>query len=133
MLVRSSGPASVEVAWQRYARPALWSGWAPQIRSVRLSPSSPGALDEAVVVGLRGTVLGPPPLRVPFRVVAVDHAARRWTWRVGRGALSLTMEHGVDSLPGSAGCSAWVRIALPSLVAAPYVPVARLALRRLVA
>lgn len=133
MLVTAHGPALAEDAWQRYAVPALWPTWAPQIRAVRLAPASPGGLDDVLVAGVRGSVLGPPPLRVPFRVVAVDPAAYRWAWRVGLGPLAVTMEHGVDAGPGGAGCTAWVRIQLPGSVAAPYAPVARLALRRLVA
>lgn len=128
MLVTATGPASVEDAWQRYVLPALWPLWAPQIRAVRIATGTP---DEPVVPGLRGTVLGPPPLRVPFRVLAVDGTERRWAWRAGLGPLGVTMEHGVD--PDGPGCTAWVRIRLPGPLAAPYAPVARLALRRLVA
>lgn len=133
MLLTAEGPALVEDVWQRYVLPALWPTWAPQIRAVRLAPASPGTPDEPLVPGVRGSVLGPPPLRVPFRVVAVDPAARRWAWRVGLGPLAVRMEHGVDPGPGGTGSTAWVRIHLPGPLAAPYAPLARHALRRLVA
>ncbi|NGZ99937.1 SRPBCC family protein [Nocardioides sp. W3-2-3] len=130
MLVTATGPASVEDAWQRYVLPALWPLWAPQIRTVRLATGTP---DDPLVPGVRGTVLGPPPLRVPFRILAADDAGHRWAWRVGLGPLGVTMEHGVDPGPAAVGCTAWVRIRLPGPLAAPYAPLARLALRRLVA
>lgn len=133
MLVTARGPALVEDAWQRYVHPAVWPLWAPQIRAVRLAPASPGTLDDALVPGVRGSVLGPPPLRVPFRVVAVDHARRRWSWRVGLGPLAVGLEHGVDPGPDGVGSSAWARIGLPWPLAVPYAPFARWALRRLVA
>lgn len=133
MLVTAHGPAHPEDAWQRYVVPALWPVWAPQIRAVRLAPASPGTLDDPVVPDVRGSVLGPPPLRVSFRVLAVDADAHRWAWRVGVGPLAVTLEHGVNPGPGGVGSTAWARIRLPRPLAAPYAPVARWALRRLVA
>ncbi|HWJ10879.1 MAG TPA: SRPBCC family protein [Nocardioides sp.] len=136
MRVQACGPARPEDVWERYTDPELWPSWAPQIKFVRRAHGSPGGL---VAPGMRGTVHGPLLLRVPFRVVAVDHAAHRWTWRVGVGRLAVTMDHGVD--PAGAdepegrhqGSCAWLRIHVPLPVAASYLPLAHLALRRLVA
>ena len=63
--LEEAGPASVDEVWRRYTTPALWAGWAPQIRDVdhpigRIAPDG------------RGIVRGPLGLRVPFVVEAVD-------------------------------------------------------------
>lgn len=123
MLVAAEGPVDPEEAWRRYAHASLWSSWAPQVRGVS------GAGDP-VAAGDRGWVRGPFPVRVPFRVLAVDPRARRWSWRVGVGIASVVMEHGVEAT--TAGSRAWVEIAAPRTLAAPYAPLARLALQRLV-
>ncbi len=110
--------------WHRYTDPASWPGWAPQIRGVDVT--------EAVLErGTRGTVHGPLLVRVPFRIRSVDHRARRWSWRAGFGLLGVDMDHGVDEAQD--GSRAWVRIHAHRYLVLPYVPVARLALRRLVA
>ena len=117
------GDLPVEDVWERYTRPVLWPTWAPQITRV----STP---DDVIRTGTRGTVHGPLLVRVPFRILSVDHASRRWAWRVGLGPLGLVMDHGVDVESG--GTRAWVDIHAPSAIVAAYAPVARLALRRLV-
>jgi len=109
--------------WERYVHPALWSTWAPQIRSVQCD-------DEVIVLGTRGVVHGPVLVRVPFTVESVDHEEHQWAWRVGVGPLCVRMEHGVEE--AGDGVRAWARIHLPAPVALPYAPVAHLALRRLV-
>lgn len=122
LLLSASGPAFPDEVWDRYATPSRWPEWAPQIWSVSTSgPLAPG---------LSGTVHGPWPTRIPFEIRAVDPAAREWSWRVGVGPLHVVMDHGVEE--SEAGARAWVRIHAPALLAAPYAPVARLALRRLV-
>ena len=117
------GDLPVEDVWERYTRPALWSTWAPQITRV----STP---DDVIRAGTRGTVHGPLLVRVPFRILSVDHGTRRWSWRAGLGPLGLVMDHGVD-VEGD-GSRAWVDIQAPGAIVAAYAPVARLALRRLV-
>lgn len=122
MLISVEGPAAAEQAWERYTDPGTWPTWAPQISRVDI--------DDGFARGARGTVHGPLLLRVPFRIRDVDPAARRWSWSVGLGVLSIRMDHGVDATP--TGCRAWARIQAPRLVVLPYVPIARVALRRLV-
>ena len=135
MRVQACGDARPEDVWDRYVDPRAWSSWAPHISSVSVAR---GELEGTVVPGLRGTVLGPALLRVPFRILSVDHAAHRWTWRVGIGPLAVTMDHGVDPAGADepegrrSGSCAWLRIHLPTPLAAPYLPFARRALRRLV-
>lgn len=124
MLVSVEGPADAAEVWRRYTSPAEWPGWAPQIMRV----DTP---DDPIQPGTRGVVHGPALIRIPFRILEVDETARRWVWRVGVGPLTLRMEHGVDESPE--GSRAWVRIHAPRLLVFPYTPVARLALRRVVA
>lgn len=124
MLIAAEGPAEMSGVWRDYTHPARWPDWAPQIRRV--------ATDADVVApGVTGTVHGPLLLRVPFRILAVDHAQHRWTWRVGVGPVAVVLDHGVDAV--GTGCRAWARVHAPSLLVAPYSPLARIALRRLVA
>ena len=89
MRIEASGPRPVDDTWEQYTRTAAWPEWAPQIRSVR-------GVTGRIAAGDRGVVHGPFPLRVPFTIVSVDPAARRWTWRVGVGPLSVVLDHGVD-------------------------------------
>ena len=124
VLVSVDGPAIPAEVWRRYTSPAAWPGWAPQITYVDTA-------DDPIRAGTHGVVHGPLLLRVPFRILHVDPAGRRWSWRVGVGPLGLRMEHGVDESP--AGSRAWVRIHAPTVLVLPYLPVARLALRRAVA
>lgn len=124
--VAATGRAGPEEVWARYAVPARWPEWSPQIR--RVDTADP---DAPVGVGTRGVVRGPVGAAVPFEVTEVDGAARRWTWRVRAGFVPLHLEHGVD--PAGAGARAWVRISGPFPMVAAYAPLAHLALRRLVA
>jgi len=71
-----------------------------------------------------------PSTRVPFRIRSVDHAGRRWSWWVGFGPVGVGMDHGVDAT--DTGSRAWVRIHAHRYLVRPYVPAAKLALRRLV-
>jgi len=123
MLVSVEGPATAAEVWQRYTSPARWSEWAPQITSV-------DADHDPIRPATRGVVHGPLLVRVPFTILDVDATARRWSWRVGVGPISLRMEHGVDESPS--GSVAWVEIHAPTLLVLPYQPIARLALRRAV-
>ena len=129
--LRASGDAPAELAWERYADPALWKTWSPQIQRVDVDVPR-------LVTGATGTVraglLPHPTLGVPFTVLAVDERARTWAWEVRTGPLPglprLHLEHGVEAT--ATGSSTWlvVRGALP--VVATYAPLARLALTRLV-
>lgn len=162
-----SGPAPPQLCWERYAVPAAWPAWAPQIRAVEVEDGpagwrswhagaaarmpaerltgggqlsgrrAPGGGAAAVaqgriVPGLRGRIRGPFPLAVRFVITAVDEVERTWSWRVRVGPLWLRLDHGVDAcLDG--GTAAWLRITAPAPVIRAYAPVARAALRHLVA
>ena len=128
LTLRAHGPASVATAWERYADPALWSTWAPQIQAVdthmeRLTPGGSGAV--------RAGVTPRPTLGIPFTVLDVDEAARQWSWRARIGPVTLRLEHGVT--PHHRGASTWLRVHGPLPVVLGYAPVAWLALCRLVA
>lgn len=122
------GDADIDTAWERYADLALWSTWAPQIQRV-------DADSERLHAGLSGTVraglLPRPTLPVRFEVLAVDEARREWTWRAHVGPISMLLDHGV--VAEATGSSTWLRVSGPLPVVAPYAPLARIALRRLVA
>jgi hypothetical protein len=121
---RATGPAPAAEVWERYAAPARWPEWAPQITAVRASAPR-------ISPGVTGQVSGPLGLRVRFVVSEVDERRRTWAWRVRLGPLRLTLWHGVEPTP--AGTATWLRVHGPAVVVAGYLPVARTALRRLVA
>jgi hypothetical protein len=121
------GPRDPDAVWTAYATPALWPSWSPQVREVRCPHP-----EVTVRVGTRGQALGPGGLSVPFEVTEVDVGRRRWTWRVRVGPLVLAMTHGV-AVASAGGSCAWLRISGPLPVVAGYLPLARLALGRLVA
>jgi Polyketide cyclase / dehydrase and lipid transport len=125
---RARGRAPLALAWERYADPALWSSWAPQIQRVDTDM-------RRLVAGGTGTVhAGPlpfPTLPVGFEILTVDEHAHTWSWRVRFGLLALRLEHGVTAEP--AGSATWLRVHGPLPVVAAYTPVARFALSRLVA
>lgn len=124
MLVEAHGPASADEAWRRFTTPATWSSWAPAIRDVEVA-------DVVLSPGTRGRVHGPG-VAVDVEVTAVEPDLRTWSWRVGRGPLTTTMDHHVLPAPGG-GSRAFLRV--PGRAAAllqPYRVPAGLALRRLV-
>ena len=121
--VRARGPRPSAEVWERYARPATWPAWAPQIRHVQCRHDRLG-------IGSEGRVVGPLGLTVPFIVDDWNDADRRWTWTVRLGPVGLRLEHGVDS--DRAGSSTFVRVHGPAPIVLPYLPVARLAVHRLV-
>ena len=126
--LQAHGVAPAALVWERYADPALWSTWAPQIQRVdtelqRLAAGGTGTV--------RAGLLRRPTLRIPFRVFAVDEAAREWAWEARLGPLRLRLEHGVTAhLTGS---STWLRVHGPLPLILGYAPVTRIALDRLVA
>jgi hypothetical protein len=121
--LRAEGNASPAEAWERYARPALWSTWSPQIRSVGYAP-------DRLIPGSVGTVHGPAGLRVDFTVVDVDEDARTWSWRVGLGPVALELAHAVEATAD--GARTTLRVGGPAPVVLGYAPLALVALRRLV-
>jgi hypothetical protein len=128
LTLRAHGSASADTAWERYADPALWSTWAPQIQAVdtdmaRLAPGGSGVV--------RAGVTSRPTLGIPFTILEVDEEARQWSWRAQIGPVELRLEHGVT--PHEGGASTWLRVHGPLPVVLGYAPVAWLALTRLVA
>ncbi|WP_151081727.1 SRPBCC family protein [Nocardioides cynanchi] len=129
--VSASGPLPPDEAWERYARPGLWHTWAPQIRSVEVGV-------ERLSGGETGRVHGPLGVAVDFRVVAWSEDTREWSWVVqpqpplvrGLRVARLRMTHGVAA-QGS-GSRTWLRVTGFAPLVASYLPVARLALHRLV-
>jgi Polyketide cyclase / dehydrase and lipid transport len=126
--LRACGSASADTAWERYAEPARWSGWAPQIQRVdtamqRLTAGGTGTV--------RAGLLPLPTLPVPFEVLDVDETARTWSWRASLGPVRLHLVHGVEAHEN--GSSTWLRVRGPFPVVAAYAPLARFALGRLVA
>ncbi len=120
---RVVGPLPPAQVWERYAVPERWPEWAPQISAVRASAPR-------IAPGVTGRVFGPLGLRVDFVVTEVDERQRTWGWRVRLGPLRLRLRHGVELDP--AGSATWLSVRGPALVVAGYLPVARLALHRLV-
>ncbi|MBA2953136.1 hypothetical protein GON03_02355 [Nocardioides sp. MAH-18] len=126
MLVEASGSAHPDTVWRRFTSPSQWPSWAPQIRGVTAAPSG-------LRTGGTGRVLGPGPLAVDYEVVEVDAGLRSWSWDVMVGRARVRMHHHV--LPTAEGGSrALMQVHGPAAVPAQaYRPVARAALRRLVA
>ncbi len=122
--LRAGGRAEPDVVWERYARPALWSSWSPQIRRVELP-------DDRIARGTRGRVHGPVGVSVAVHVTAVDETARTWTWTARLGPVRLHLHHTVEPRPGG-GTVTRLRVTGPAPVVLAYAPVAQIALQRLV-
>jgi hypothetical protein len=126
----ASGPVPVALAWRRYARPALWPTWSPQLRSVEITGD--GQSDEELVVGLTGRVFGPLGVHADFTVVSLDAAAHRWSWVVRRGPLAVRLHHALEARPGRAGSRTTLELQGPLPLVLGYSPIAYYALHRLV-
>jgi hypothetical protein len=121
----ATGPVHPDEVWDRYTRPARWPGWSPHLREV----DYPQAV---VQPGTTGRVTGVGGLVAVFRIDAVDHEARTWSWSVRSGPLRLSFDHGVEPAEGDSGSTAWLVTHALWPVAVGYAPLARLALGRLV-
>jgi hypothetical protein len=119
------GPHDADDVWDRYARPERWPEWAPQIRSVDYAP-------DRVTPATTGVVHGPAGVRVRFRIVDVDTAGpvRAWSWTVSAAGVRLMLRHTVEATPAGTRTGLTVEGFAPAVAA--YLPVARVALRRLV-
>lgn len=113
------GDATVEVAWQRYVDLDAWSDWSPQIRGVRSD-------QRRLVPGLRGAVLGPVGLTVPFEILEIDEHEHRWRWQVQLLGRRIELTHLLDSEGGRT--VATLVVDGPALLVLPYLPVAAVAL-----
>lgn len=123
------GPRPPDQVWDRYVRPARWPEWSPQIRGVQYGP-------ERLTPGTGGVVRGPFRLAVPFEVLSVDEEdplRRAWRWRAGLLGVHVELEHVVEPSPSHPG-GTLTRLVVsgPAPVAVPYLPLAYLALHRLV-
>ena len=121
--LEAAGPVDAALAWQRYAEPALWPTWSPHLRRVDYA-------HERLRAGTPGRVFGPGGVWLNFWIEDVSEPDRSWTWLVRRGPVSMVLEHGVEATAG--GSRTWLAIRGPAPLVVPYLPVARLALRRLV-
>jgi hypothetical protein len=122
--ISATGQAPASLVWERYAKPALWSSWSPQISRVECA-------DEVIRVSTTGvvhTILG---VRVPFRVTAVDYDAMTWSW-IAKLPLGVTLRlrHTVEARTDGTWTGLDAIGFLPIVVG--YLPLARLALGRLV-
>ncbi len=120
----ATGGADPATAWERYARPALWSSWAPQIRGVRTDV-------DRLRTGASGTVLGPVGVRVKFVVTDFDEVARTWSWTARLGPIRMKLTHAVEDF-GDGGARTTLISEGPWPVLAGYIPLARWAISRLV-
>lgn len=120
--VRGSAPSAL--VWQRYTVPGLWSSWSPQISSVSCS-------DRVIRKGSTGTVHAVLGVQVQFVVTEFDEQRRTWAWDALLPlGIRLQLEHSVSEL-GPGGTSTGLRVRGPLPVVLGYLPVARLALSRL--
>ncbi|MGY1704304.1 SRPBCC family protein [Geodermatophilus sp. SYSU D00697] len=124
LTLHATGPEAPAEVWERYAVPARWPEWAPQITGVDV----PGP---RLVAGVAGRVRGPGGIALPFGVDAVDEAARQWSWTVSLGPVRLHLLHWVAEGPDG-GSTTGLRMDGPAPVVVGYAPLARLAIGRLV-
>jgi hypothetical protein len=121
--LRAHGDQFVDDVWERYVEPDRWPEWAPQIKSVSASA-------DRLAVGVTGMVqplIGP---SIPFTVTAFDEAQRSWSWRVGWSIFAVNLDHSVSH--HDVGSATNLRVRGLSFVVVPYLPLAQIALRRLV-
>ena len=124
LTLHATGPEPTAEVWERYAVPASWPKWAPQITGVELPVAR-------LTAGVRGRVRGPLGVRLPFVVETVDEAARRWSWTVSAGPVRLHLLHWVTEGPDG-GSTTGLRVSGPAPLVVGYVPLAQLAIGRLV-
>lgn len=120
-----AGPRNPGDVWDRYVRPERWPEWSPQIRTV-------GYPHELLTPATTGVVHGPAGVRVPFRIDDVDGSGpeRAWSWTVAAAGLRLVLRHTVRA--DGAGTRTGLSVTGPAPVVLLYLPVAGIALRRLV-
>jgi hypothetical protein len=119
-----TGPLDPAAVWERYAVPAHWPDWLPQIERVELSTPR-------LAPGATGRLHAPMGISIPFTVDDVDDAARRWSWHIRIGLLRIRLEQWLDEGPDG-GTTAGMRVSGPGPLVAGYVGQARAALERLV-
>ncbi|CAO5237982.1 SRPBCC family protein [Frankia sp. AgKG'84/4] len=152
LFLEAAGPARVAESWERYAQPARWPDWAPQVHRVRIDANADAGIDadadadadidggargeggadgERIHPGMTGEVRSFLPPAARFVITSVDELSHTWSWRVSIGPVRLTLDHGVEPCL-DAGTTTWLRLRGPLPIVLAYAPLARLALRRLV-
>lgn len=96
----------------------------PQIRGVETSA-------DRLRAGVTGRVQASVGIGVAFVVTDVDPGRHTWSWLVHVAGRWFTLHHGLMAV--AMGTRATLAIEGPAALVLPYAPVARLALRRLVA
>jgi hypothetical protein len=125
LTVRADGTADIDLVWQRYSTPSLWTTWAPQIRRVESSA-------ERLAVGVTGIVYGVVPnIGARFEVVEFCDEERRWAWDVVAGPVRMHLDHRSEARIGG-GTSTALVIDGPVAPVLVYAPVARISLESLV-
>lgn len=127
--LEAHGDASPDTVWDRYAEPARWPRWSPQIRRVEVDGTR-----KRLVPGMTGRVWSYGPVPARFTVTAVREEAGTWSWAVDLGPLHLELDHSIaaaDRADGR-GCVAALTLRGPWPVVILYAPLAQLALGRLV-
>lgn len=119
------GSAPAGAVWERYMNPRQWSSWATQIVGVEYA-------EERITAGTFGRVEGPLWIHIDFEVLDVDESEWMWTWKAWwkHRRVGLTLRHGVASRTD--GSRTWLSICGSPALIIPYLPVAKLALMRLV-
>jgi hypothetical protein len=123
--VRGAAPAAL--VWRRYTEPDLWPTWSPQIASVSCA-------DRVIRTGSTGTVHAVLGVQVRFEVTRFDDLQRTWAWDAMLPlGIRLHLEHSVMELDASGPdrSSTGLRVSGPLPIVLGYLPVARLALGRL--
>jgi len=125
LTLRADGAADLDLVWQRYSVPELWTTWAPQIRRVECSA-------ERLAVGVTGTVFGViPTIGASFEVVEFDEENHRWAWDVVAGPVRMHLDHRSEARIGG-GTSTRLDVDGPVAAVMTYSPVARISLESLV-
>jgi Polyketide cyclase / dehydrase and lipid transport len=125
LTLRADGAADLDLVWQRYSVPELWSTWAPQIRRVECSA-------ERLAVGVTGMVFGViPNIGAGFEVVEYDEEHRRWSWDIVAGPVRMHLDHRSEARIGG-GTSTALVVDGPAAAVMTYAPVARISLESLV-
>jgi hypothetical protein len=125
LTLRADGAADLDLVWQRYSVPELWTTWAPQIRRVECSA-------ERLAVGVTGMVFGViPNIGAGFEVIEYDEERRRWSWDVAAGPVRMHLDHRSEARIGG-GTSTALVVEGPAAAVMTYAPVARISLESLV-
>jgi len=123
--LRAVGTADLDLVWQRYSVPELWTTWAPQIRRVEVT-------EPTLAVGVTGTVFGViPNVGASFEVVEFCAEEHRWAWDVTAGPVRMHLDHRAEARIGG-GTSTTLVVDGPVAAVLTYSPVARLSLEALV-